>query len=169
MGQVYQAMGEVADARWSFDAARALGEGGAVEEGALQGLADLFLFTEGLSGIDVRNYERMVAIDPTSSAAFWIYDQISQAHQKAATLDGCIAAYERMADLAPYSVGMLARLGVAYAAAGRTNEAAAAYGSAIEGAKEPKELYPQLATLFRRAGRIAEADSLVAKARRDEK
>ena len=50
----------------------------------------MFLCADGLSRDVVEGYERIVAMDPIAYAAFYIYDQISQAQAKTGHLNKCI-------------------------------------------------------------------------------
>ncbi len=165
MGQSYRALGEVKRARWAYDAAFALGEGGMVSDEALRHRADMFLCTEGVSGEHVAGYERIVAIDPISYAAFYIYDQISQAQVKTGHLDTCISTYTTKVDQVAYAAGLLVRLGVAQAVAGDIDAAQAVYDRVIQETQDPRGLYLQLSILYRRAGRATEAEAMAAKAR----
>ena len=167
LGQSYQALGEVERARRSYDAAFALGEGGMVSDAALRYGTDMFLCADGLSRDVVEGYERIVAMDPIAYAAFYIYDQISQAQAKTGQLNKCISTYQIKADQVAYSAGLLVRLGVAHAAAGDMDSARALYDQVIEGVEDPRELYLQLSVLYGRAGRKAEAEAMAAKASAD--
>ena len=148
----------------AYHAVRVLGEEGPAADEAMIHLADLFLCTHGLPSDQVRGYERIVAIDPTSDAAFWIYNQMSQLQAESGQLDRCVAAYRSMVDQVPYSAGLLVRLGVAYAAAGNLEEATVAYQNVIDGTQDSGGLYLQLSMLYRKVGRVAEADTMVVKA-----
>ena len=165
LGQSYQALGEVERARHAYDAAFALGEGGMVSDEALRHRTDMFLCADGLSRDVVKRYERIVAMDPIAYAAFYIYDQISQAQAKTGHLNKCISTYQIKVDQVAYSAGLLMRLGVAHAVAGEMDAAKALYDQVIEGVKDPRELYLQLSILYGRAGRQAEAEAMAAKAR----
>ncbi len=168
LGQSYQALGDVARARRSYDAAFALGEGGMVSDEALRHGTDMFLCADGVSRDVVAGYERIVAMDPIAYAAFYIYDQISQAQAKTGHLDKCISTYQTRADQVAYSAGLLVRLGVAHAAAGDMDAARALYDQVIEGAEDPRALYLQLSVLYGRSGRKAEAEAMKVKASADE-
>ena len=166
LGLSYQALGDVVRARRSYDVAFALGEGSMVSDEALRHRADMFLCADGLSRDVVEGYERIVAMDPVAYAAFYIYDQISQAQAKTGHLDKCISTYQARADQIAYSAGLLVRLGVAHAVSGDMETARALYDQVIEGMEDPRELYLQLSVLYGRVGRKAEAEAMAAKARK---
>ena len=164
MGRSHQILGDTANAMRAYNAVRVLGEEGPAADEAKIHLADLFLCTDGLPDDQVRGYERIVAMDPISDAAFWIYNQMSQVQAESGQLDRCVAAYRSMVDQVPYSAGLLVRLGVAYAAVGNLEEATVAYQNVIDGTQDSGGLYLQLSMLYRKAGRVAEADTIAAKA-----
>ncbi len=166
LGLSYQALGDVVRARRSYDAAFTLGEGGIVSDEALRRKTDMFLCADGLSRDVVEGYERIAAMDPVAYAAFYIYDQISQAQAKTGHLDKCISTYQARADQIAYSAGLLVRLGVAHAVSGDMETARALYDQVIEGMEDPRELYLQLSVLYGRVGRKAEAEEMAAKARK---
>lgn len=168
LGLSYQALGDVVRARRSYDAAFTLGEGGIVSDEALRRKTDMFLCADGLSRDVVEGYERIVAMDPVAYAAFYIYDQISQAQAKTGHLDKCISTYQARSDQIAYSAGLLVRLGVAHAVAGDVDAAKMLYDQVIEGVEDPSELYLQLSVLYGRVGRKAEAEAMAAKAIADE-
>lgn len=163
-GLSHRALGEVEAARGAFE--RVLRDyPNAPEAGvARQGLADLYLVTEGVPAAEAQGYERAVAMDPTSMAAFGIYDRLCAEQRRLGLLDRAVAAYEAQRDLAPGSVAIRVKLGVAWAAAGRIDEAARVYQEAISMAEHPSDLYRQLAVIYDRAGRRAEAEAAAAKA-----
>ena len=162
MAQTYQGMGEVKKARENYQTLVDLLQGFPEEEMAALGLADLYLCAEGVPKEEFAGYERAVAMESISDVSFWIYDRLSQYHLDAGALEHCIEQYGALRDRVPMSAGLRVRLGVAYAAAGNLDQAAQEYRHALYLADSPNDLYPQLAELYRRAGRATEADSISA-------
>ena len=159
IGRTHQSMGNAADARRFYERVLSAWEENPLAEIAQVYLADIYLFGEGVPEQEMRGYERAVAMAPTSMAAFWVYDRLCQMHRDVGRLDACIAAYEAVRTQAPGSAGVRMRLGVAYAAAGRMEDAAAEYREAISLAENPTELQRQFEMLADRSRRKASADS----------
>jgi tetratricopeptide (TPR) repeat protein len=164
LGLSHRALGEVEAARGAFE--RVLRDyPNAPEAGvAREGLADLYLVTEGVPPAEAQGWALATAMDPTSMAAFAIYDRLCAEQRRLGMLDRVVALYEAQRDLAPRSASIRVKLGVAYAAAGRIDDAARVYEEAISLVENPSDLFRQLAVIYGRAGRRAEAEAAAAKA-----